>query len=91
MSTSVMQFRIDDELKKQAVDICDNLGIDFPTALRMFVKRMVSVKGIPFDVVVVSQKSNNGDNIEMTDDEKINFVAQRILREHKAAFEELAK
>ena len=29
--------------------------------------------------------------IEMTEDEKINFVAARILREHKAAFEELAK
>ena len=29
--------------------------------------------------------------IEMTDDEKINFVAERILREHKAAFLELAK
>lgn len=29
--------------------------------------------------------------IDMTEDEKINFVAGRILREHKAAFEELAK
>lgn len=29
--------------------------------------------------------------IEMTEDEKINFVAERILREHKAAFQELAK
>lgn len=29
--------------------------------------------------------------IEMTEDEKFMFVAKRILREHKAAFEELAK
>ncbi len=29
--------------------------------------------------------------IEMTEDEKINYVATRILREHKAAFMELAK
>ena len=29
--------------------------------------------------------------IEMTEDEKIDFVAQRILRRHRAAFEELAK
>ncbi len=29
--------------------------------------------------------------IEMTDDEKLVFVATRILREHKTAFEELAK
>lgn len=29
--------------------------------------------------------------IEMTEDEKLDLVAARILREHKAAFEELAK
>ena len=29
--------------------------------------------------------------IEMSDDENLEFVARRILREHKAAFEELAK
>lgn len=29
--------------------------------------------------------------IDMTEDEKLKFVAARILREHKAAFEELAK
>ena len=29
--------------------------------------------------------------IEMTEDEKIDFVAARILKEHKAAFLELAK
>ena len=29
--------------------------------------------------------------IEMTEDEKLEFVAARILREHRAAFEELAR
>ena len=29
--------------------------------------------------------------IEMTEDEKLDFVAGRILKEHRAAFEELAK
>lgn len=29
--------------------------------------------------------------IEMSEDEKFEFVTARILREHKAAFEELAK
>ena len=29
--------------------------------------------------------------IEMTEDEKLEFIARRILKEHKAAFEELAK
>ena len=29
--------------------------------------------------------------VDMTDDEKIDFVAARILRQYRAAFEELAK
>lgn len=29
--------------------------------------------------------------IDMTEEEKLEFVAARILREHKASFEELAK
>lgn len=29
--------------------------------------------------------------IDMTEEEKLEFVAARILREHRAAFEELAK
>ena len=33
----------------------------------------------------------NSPVIDMTDDEKIDFVAARILKEHRAAFLELAK
>ena len=29
--------------------------------------------------------------VEMTDDEKIDFVAERILKKYRSAFEELAK
>ena len=91
MATSVMQFRVDDELKAKAAAVCENLGIDLPTALRMFMKRTVQVNGIPFAMTVPENTKTDGANIEMTDDEKIDFVAQRIMREHKAAFEELAK
>lgn len=34
---------------------------------------------------------DNDTTIEMTDDEKIDFVAARILRQYRRAFEELAK
>ena len=33
----------------------------------------------------------NDTTIEMTDDEKIDFVAARVLRQYRRAFEELAK
>lgn len=34
---------------------------------------------------------DNSPIIDMTDDEKIDFVAARILKKYKSAFEELAK
>lgn len=43
---------MDDELKAQASAVCENLGIDLPTALRVFMKRMVLVNGIPFSMTL---------------------------------------
>lgn len=52
MSTSMIQFRIDDELKAEATALYEKLGIDLSTAMRMFLKRSVSVNGIPFSMVL---------------------------------------
>jgi DNA-damage-inducible protein J len=52
MATSIVQFRIDDDLKNQATELYDRLGIDLSTAMRMFLKRSVSVNGIPFSMVL---------------------------------------
>ena len=49
---AVLQVRIDDELKRQATEIYDELGLDLSTAVRMFLKRYVLVKGIPFGTTV---------------------------------------
>ena len=39
MATSIVQFRVDDDLKNEAIEIYDRLGIDLSTAMRMFLKR----------------------------------------------------
>ncbi len=45
---ALVQFRVDDNLKKEASDLFENLGLDLSTALRMFLKRSVDQRGIPF-------------------------------------------
>lgn len=90
MSSSVIQVRVDDDLRAKAAAICDQLGIDLPTAVRIFLKRTVMEKGIPFSMTLPSAMSETS-SAELSDDEKIDLAASRILREHKAAFEELAK
>ena len=46
---AVVQVRVDDDLKNQASVIFNELGIDLSTAIRMFLKKTVLEKGIPFD------------------------------------------
>lgn len=52
MATSIVQFRIDDDLKLEATAIYEKLGIDLSTALRMFLKRSVIENGIPFSMTL---------------------------------------
>ena len=54
MSTSIIQFRIEDDLKEQACAIFEKLGIDLSTALRMFIKRAILENGIPFPMTFQS-------------------------------------
>ena len=50
MATSIMQIRIDTNLKQEATAIFEELGLDLPTAIRIFLKKSVKDKGIPFDL-----------------------------------------
>ena len=52
MATSIIQVRVDDKLKAEATALYEKLGIDLSTAMRMFLKRSVSVNGIPFSMVL---------------------------------------
>ncbi|MDE7121566.1 MAG: type II toxin-antitoxin system RelB/DinJ family antitoxin [Oscillospiraceae bacterium] len=45
----LVQFRVDSELKKEVTEIYNALGMDLPTAFRMFMVRTKLERGIPFD------------------------------------------
>lgn len=48
----LIQFRADKKLKQEVADIYEQLGIDLPTAFRMFMKRSKQVRGIPFELTL---------------------------------------
>ena len=48
----IIQVRVDRELKEQAAEVFDELGIDVPTAVRMFLKTVVREQGLPFGTSV---------------------------------------
>ncbi|WP_323089032.1 type II toxin-antitoxin system RelB/DinJ family antitoxin [Allobaculum sp. JKK-2023] len=56
MSTVPTQIRIDEDLKKQSMQIFKLLGIDMSSAVNMFLRQCVMRGGLPFDVVVPQYK-----------------------------------
>lgn len=60
MANTLIQFRADDTARVQAAQICERLGIDLPTYLRMCITRLVSENGIPFSMKLDERTENRG-------------------------------
>lgn len=58
MASSVIQIRVDEQLRNDAAELYERLGIDLPTAVRMFMKRSVMVNGIPFSMTLPKKKED---------------------------------
>ncbi len=58
MANTLVQFRLDDASRLQATLICHKLGIDLQTYMRMCIARLISNNGIPFDMVLENNPSN---------------------------------
>lgn len=84
MASSLVQIRLDDELKSEACALYEALGIDLPTAVRMF-KRSVMVKGIPFSMTLPKQEYKAERAVramrEISEEASKNGVADMTLEE----------
>ena len=52
MAQAMINFRMDEELKKSMEETCKDLGLSMTTAFTIFAKKMTREKRIPFDVSV---------------------------------------
>ena len=48
----LIQFRADKALKQEVAEIYETLGMDLPTAFRMFMTRSKMVRGLPFEATL---------------------------------------
>ena len=51
----LIQFRADKALKQEVTEIYEKLGMDLPTAFRMFMARSRMVKGLPFEATLPAE------------------------------------
>lgn len=52
MAQAMINFRMDEELKKSMEETCKELGLSMTAAFTIFAKKMTREKRIPFDVAV---------------------------------------
>ena len=52
MSQTIVSVRMDDALKRDFDQICNDLGLSMTTAITMLAKKMTREKRLPFDVSI---------------------------------------
>ena len=49
-NATLVQLKVDSEIKEDVSRIYENLGLDLPTAIRIFFKKSIAVGGLPFEL-----------------------------------------
>jgi addiction module RelB/DinJ family antitoxin len=57
--TSLLQVRIDTELKREAEKLFAEIGLDTPSAVRLFFKQSVARKAIPFPLTSTNERNKS--------------------------------
>ena len=60
MVNTLVQFRVDESDRTEAIEICSKLGIDLQSYFRICVARLIREKGIPFSMKIEEAKENKG-------------------------------
>lgn len=60
MANTLVQFRTEETSRIKAVSICEKLGIDLQTYLRMCISRLIQENGVPFSMKLDGISENRG-------------------------------
>ena len=90
---TLVQFRVDSDLKNEVSEIYSALGMDLPTAFRMFMVRSKMVRGIPFETVLPENAVTRAEGLEAFEKlrEQATDVPEMSLDEINAEIAEVRK
>lgn len=82
----LVQARVDKALKQEVTEIYEALGMDLPTAIRMFLVRSKMVRGIPFETRLPQKIITRAEAMNALDDlfEQASDVREMSLDEINA-------
>lgn len=81
MASSILQVRIDENLRNETNEIFHSLGLDMSSAVRLFLNRVVLSQGLPFSMNI---EQPSGSLPELPD-----FYQSRDTRNNENAFDPL--
>ena len=61
MAKTNVSFEMNEKLRDQMEEICDELGMDLEDAFKLFAKKMVNEQQIPFEVTVNDIPNDDAD------------------------------
>ena len=81
--------RIDDEVKKEAEALFENLGLSMSGAINVFFRQAIREQAIPFSIR--AKTSEEKCNEQFMPDDDVMLISRRIMANNKEAYEVLAK
>ncbi|MGN0302202.1 MAG: type II toxin-antitoxin system RelB/DinJ family antitoxin [Anaerotardibacter sp.] len=83
MATSNVTIRMDENFKRQADEVLNEMGMNFTTAVNIFTRQVIRERKIPFEVTTGSAKN--------TIDTKAVKAAVDFAEEYSIVFERMAQ
>lgn len=76
-----VSFRIDDKIKRDAEQVCDDIGISMSAAITIYLKRLGKERRIPFDLV--ADPFYSAKDIAVLDKRIADIKAGKNISEHE--------
>ena len=76
-----VSLRIDDKIKKDAEQVCDDIGISMSAAITIYLKRLGKERRIPFDLV--ADPFYSAKDIAVLDKRIADIKAGKNISEHE--------
>lgn len=84
MMNSLIQFRVDENIKNEANEVYENLGLDLSSAIKIFLKKSIKLQRLPFSLndddisTVVDDKDDKAMLIKELDDMRLNISNDNV-------------
>lgn len=81
--TTMVNFRIDEDVKKEMEEVCSKMGLTMTAALNLFINKVTMERRIPFEITAEPDSFYTESNIRYLEKKMADYKAGRLkLSEH---------